>query len=111
LKLWEWQVPHFKDQPYRLTKFATSLNYFPPELKYVLLPTDSRRRLDRFYLERGHSEYATLWKKVGEYRQREDHRAREKDEEEKKKELSQQPTSKKELDKHMSKKRDEEAKA
>lgn len=53
-----------------------SLNHFPPELKPILLPSDSRRRLDRFYLERGYSEYATEWKKVGEYRQREDHKAR-----------------------------------
>jgi hypothetical protein len=76
IELWKAEPQDYKGQPYRLTKFANSLNSFPPELKSIVLPTDSRRRLDRFYLERGFSEYATDWKKVGEYRQREDHKLR-----------------------------------
>jgi len=76
MEFWKCEPENFKGQPYRLTKFAMSLNKFPPEHKAILLPSDSRRRLDRFYLERGYSDYATDWKKVGEYRQREDHKAR-----------------------------------
>jgi len=76
VELWKAEHNDFKGHPYRFTKFALALNSFPPELKKVLLPSDARRRLDRFYLERGYSEYATDWKKVGEFRQREDHKAR-----------------------------------
>ncbi len=49
---------------------------FPPELQNVILPSDSRRRPDRFYLERGHSDLGTQWKKICEYRQRSEHEAR-----------------------------------
>jgi len=75
VELWKWETPNFQG-PYRLTKYANSLNHFPPEHKDIILPSDSRRRLDRFYLERGYSDYATDWKKVGEYRQRQDHKIR-----------------------------------
>jgi len=64
----------YKGLPYKMSKFSISLNAFPGELANVILPSDSRRRLDRYYLERGYSDIGTQWKKVGEYRQREDHR-------------------------------------
>jgi hypothetical protein len=43
--------------------------------KFVL-PTDSRRRLDRYYLQMGDVEKATQWKRVAEFQQREDEKAR-----------------------------------
>jgi len=75
-ELWKLEKQDFKGIPYRMTRFSISFNAFPNELEPIILPTDSRRRLDRFYLERGYHELGTQWKKVGEFRQREDHRLR-----------------------------------
>jgi hypothetical protein len=43
-----------------------------PELKKILLPTDSRRRLDIRYLIKGEDKRATAWKQIGENKQREE---------------------------------------
>jgi len=42
----------------------------------VLLPSDSRRRPDRKYLEKGNNDNATYWKKVIEEKQRSDRKTR-----------------------------------
>jgi len=83
LELWKHEKQDFKGLPYRMSKFAISLNIFPSDLVNVILPSDSRRRLDRFYLERGYSDLGTQWKKVAEFRQRQDHVTREGTNEEK----------------------------
>lgn len=41
-----------------------------------VLSSDSRRRLDRYYLQMGDVEKATQWKRVAELQQREDEKAR-----------------------------------
>lgn len=43
-----------------------------PELKKLILPTDSRRRLDIRYLIKGEDKRATAWKQIGENKQREE---------------------------------------
>lgn len=42
----------------------------------TVLSTDSRRRLDRYYLQMGDVEKATQWKRVAEFQQREEEKAR-----------------------------------
>jgi len=79
LELWKPVENDFKGLPYKMTKFSISLNALPADQADFILPSDSRRRLDRYYLERGYADVGTQWKKVGEYRQREDHRVREGD--------------------------------
>jgi hypothetical protein len=41
-------------------------------LKKIILPTDSRRRLDVRYLIKGEDKRATAWKQIGENKQREE---------------------------------------
>jgi len=59
-----------------LPPFSASLNAFDDTLKEIVLPTDSRRRLDRLYLESGDFDSATQWKKIMEDRQRTDRKKR-----------------------------------
>jgi len=61
---------------YGFSKFTTSLNTLDEELDAILPTTDSRRRLDRMYLEKGKTDVATTWKRTMEDRQRADRRNR-----------------------------------
>jgi len=70
--LWEMDEVDWSDKTYRLTDFALSLNYRPKEMKKLILPTDSRRRLDVRYLLKGEDKRATAWKQVAENQQREE---------------------------------------
>jgi len=72
-----WEIPH-SEPPKNglLPPFSASLNEFDDRLADVLLPTDSRRRLDRLFLEKGDYDTATYWKKVMEDRQRSDRKKR-----------------------------------
>jgi len=65
-----------ENDQYGFSKFAATLNCFDDEMDAVLLPTDSRRRLDRMYLEKGDSDSATKWKRIMEERQRADRKTR-----------------------------------
>jgi len=66
-----WEIPEKSDPPKNgLPPFSASLNEFDDRLAEILLPTDSRRRLDRLFLEKGDYDTATHWKKVMEERQR-----------------------------------------
>lgn len=44
--------PETRVEPYFLNKFTESLYQFTPEMKELLLPSDSRRRLDRIFLSK-----------------------------------------------------------
>jgi len=65
-----------ENDQYGFSKYAVTLNNLDEELAAVLLPTDSRRRLDRMYLEKGDTDSATKWKRVMEERQRADRKDR-----------------------------------
>jgi len=73
-----WEIPQNSEPPKNglLPPFSASLNEFDDRLADVLLPTDSRRRLDRLFLEKGDYDTATYWKKVMEDRQRVDRKKR-----------------------------------
>jgi len=62
--------------PYGYSKFAQNLNFLDDELDALLPQTDSRRRLDRLYLEKGEYDTATKWKRTMEERQRADRKIR-----------------------------------
>jgi len=73
-RLWKILDDNFLGEPYHFTHFAGSLNECEDE---DLVPaTDSRRRLDRLFLERGDIDNATHWKRVMEDRQRQDKKKR-----------------------------------
>jgi len=72
LMLWEIEEIDWSDKPYRLTDYALSFNYRSKEMKKIILPTDSRRRLDIHYLLKGEDKRATAWKQVAENKQREE---------------------------------------
>jgi len=72
IQLWKIVPTDFTGRPYRLTNYAMTFNYFPDELKKIILTSDSRRRPDRLWLEQGDCDNATQWKRVAEYRQRMD---------------------------------------
>jgi len=75
-RFWEMREADTKRNELHLTPFASSLNKFEGLMNQILLPTDSRRRLDRQYLEMGDSDTATAWKKIMEERQRRDRKKR-----------------------------------
>jgi len=72
LELWKITEDNFVNDDYGFSKFATTLNTLDEEMENVLLPTDSRRRLDRSYLEKGDYDSATKWKRIMEEKQRAD---------------------------------------
>jgi len=72
IQLWKASPTDFTGRPYKLTNFAMTFNYFPDEMKRAILTTDSRRRPDRQWLEKGDCHNSTQWKRVAEYRQRVD---------------------------------------
>jgi len=78
-KLWSIARDTFLYDEYNFTQFTASLNDFDQEMEVTLLPTDSRRRLDRRFLEKGDTTTATHWKKIIEERQRQDRRFRKED--------------------------------
>eukprot|EP01125_Pyxidicula_operculata_P003756 TRINITY_DN1504_c0_g1_i2.p1 TRINITY_DN1504_c0_g1~~TRINITY_DN1504_c0_g1_i2.p1 ORF type:complete len:297 (-),score=71.04 TRINITY_DN1504_c0_g1_i2:166-1056(-) len=68
-----WQISPYAFVPncsYKLTHFATSLNDFPEDMQSILPTTDSRRRLDRLFLDYGETDSATHWKHAMEEKQR-----------------------------------------
>jgi len=75
-RLWELPTNLVPNPKTGLPPFSASLNDFDDRLLEILLPTDSRRRLDRLFLEKGDSDTATLWKKIMEDRQRMDRKKR-----------------------------------
>jgi len=67
-----WQSENnFIGDAYNFSQFAASLNECE-DMQDILPPTDSRRRLDRHFLERGDTDAATHWKRTMEDRQRQD---------------------------------------
>eukprot|EP01127_Copromyxa_protea_P001417 TRINITY_DN11414_c0_g1_i1.p1 TRINITY_DN11414_c0_g1~~TRINITY_DN11414_c0_g1_i1.p1 ORF type:complete len:496 (-),score=132.99 TRINITY_DN11414_c0_g1_i1:53-1540(-) len=72
MSLWEMDEEDYSEKAYRMSDFALSWNYLTPELKKLILPTDSRRRLDIRYLNKGEDKRATAWKQVAENKQREE---------------------------------------
>jgi len=61
---------------HNFTQYTKSLNDFDKDMESILPPTDSRRRLDRYFLEKGETDSATFWKKAMEERQRHDRKTR-----------------------------------
>eukprot|EP01126_Amoeba_proteus_P021891 TRINITY_DN2226_c0_g2_i4.p1 TRINITY_DN2226_c0_g2~~TRINITY_DN2226_c0_g2_i4.p1 ORF type:complete len:492 (-),score=85.87 TRINITY_DN2226_c0_g2_i4:109-1584(-) len=76
LTLWINDEEDWSLKPYRLTDYSLSFNYLSKEMKSIILPTDSRRRLDIRYLIKGEDKRATAWKKVKENKQREEEKIR-----------------------------------
>jgi hypothetical protein len=74
-KLWTIST-HGTPDKNNFSSYTRSLNDFDKELTEILLPTDSRRRLDRRFLEVGETDTATYWKKIMEERQRTDRKTR-----------------------------------
>jgi len=58
------------NNPWNFSNYALSLNRFNPNDEILLLPSDSRRRPDRRYLEEGNTTESTRWKKILEEKQR-----------------------------------------
>lgn len=69
-----WQIPqdNFLGPPYNFSRFAATLNDCDEYMQELLPPTDSRRRLDRLFLEREETDIASKYKKIMEERQRQD---------------------------------------
>jgi len=76
LQVWKTFGENYGEQAYKFTKYAMTFNYMSEQMAKHYLPTDSRRRLDRFYLQNGDVEKATQWKRVAEFQQREDEKIR-----------------------------------
>jgi len=76
LQVWKRFDEDFSTQAYKFTKYAMTFNYLSDNMKKTVLSSDSRRRLDRFYLQNGDVEKATQWKRVVEFQQREDEKTR-----------------------------------
>jgi len=74
--LWKIDMKSFLNDQYNYTQFTVSLNRMTETEEFVVLPSDSRRRLDRKYLEKGNTDTATYWKKLIEDRQRLDRKSR-----------------------------------
>jgi len=73
---WKIDSASFLNDQYNFTQFTVSLNRMSVMDEVVVLPSDSRRRLDRKYLEKGNSDSATYWKKIIEERQRTERKSR-----------------------------------
>jgi len=76
LQVWKSFGENYGENSYKFTKYAMTFNYMSEAMKKYVLSTDSRRRLDRYYLQNGDVEKATQWKRVAEFQQREDEKAR-----------------------------------
>jgi len=76
IQLWKAEPHDFTGKPYRMTTYAMGFNFFPENLQKTVLTSDSRRRLDRYWLEQGDCDKSTQWKRVAEYRQRIDENER-----------------------------------
>jgi len=76
LQLWKTFGENYGEQAYKFTKYAMTFNYMSETMGKTILSTDSRRRLDRYYLQNGDVEKATQWKRVAEFQQREDEKGR-----------------------------------
>uniref|UniRef100_A0A6B2L4H8 Oxysterol-binding protein n=1 Tax=Arcella intermedia TaxID=1963864 RepID=A0A6B2L4H8_9EUKA len=74
--LWKNVTKPIIQPEYNFTPFTASLNDCNEIMEKVLLPTDSRRRLDRLFLQNGDTDNATQWKKVMEETQRTDRKNR-----------------------------------
>jgi len=74
-KLWLITSAIVRDH-HNFTQYTKTLNDFDREMETILPPTDSRRRLDRYFLEKGETDSATFWKKAMEERQRHDRKSR-----------------------------------
>jgi len=78
LQVWKTFGENYGENSYRMTKYAMTFNYMSSTMSKFVLPTDSRRRLDRYYLQMADVEKATQWKRVAEFQQREDEKNRKK---------------------------------
>jgi len=74
--LWKFEPEAIAVEAHQFRPFTASLNDFDGISDDILLPTDSRRRLDRFFLEIGDMDSASLYKRVMEDQQRADKRTR-----------------------------------
>lgn len=75
--LWRVAPDNFiEGHQYGFSKFTALLNEFGEDAESFLPLTDSRRRLDRYYLEKGDTDAATRWKRAMEDRQRGDRKTR-----------------------------------
>jgi len=75
-QVWKRFDENYSENSYRMTKYGMTFNYMSESMKKFVLPTDSRRRLDRYHLQMGDIEKATQWKRVAEFQQREDEKNR-----------------------------------
>jgi len=74
--LWKYVPEPIIVEAYQFRPYAASLNEFDADADTMLPPTDSRRRLDRYYLDVGDNEAASYWKHSMEDRQRLDKKLR-----------------------------------
>jgi hypothetical protein len=74
--LWTIDSASFLADQYNFTQYTASLNSMSETDEGVLLPSDSRRRLDRKCLEKGNSDSGTYWKKIIEDKQRSNRKTR-----------------------------------
>jgi len=70
--LWKHEVEPIIVEEYQFRPYTVSLNEYDDKSDSLLPPTDSRRRLDRYFLEKGNSDAASNWKRTMEERQRTD---------------------------------------
>jgi len=68
--VWKYEPEPIVVDAYQFKPYAASLNEFDSEANAMLPPTDSRRRLDRYYLDIGDFDGATFWKRSMEDKQR-----------------------------------------
>jgi len=73
-----------------------TFNYMSEQMSKHVLSTDSRRRLDRYYLQNGDVEKATQWKRVAEFQQREEEKQRKSKHEEIEKKMEKEEKTKEE---------------
>jgi hypothetical protein len=74
--LWKFDPEPVVVEAHQFRPFTASLNEFDGISQVVLLPTDSRRRLDRYFLEIGDMDSASMYKRMIEEQQRADKRLR-----------------------------------
>jgi hypothetical protein len=74
--LWKYEAEPIVVDAHQFKPFTASLNDFDGISDALLPPTDSRRRLDRYFLEIGDTDSASLYKRAMEEQQRCDKRQR-----------------------------------
>jgi hypothetical protein len=74
--LWKYEPGPIVVEKHQFRSFTASLNDFDADTDSMLPPTDSRRRLDRYYIDVGDFEAASYWKRSMEDRQRLDKKLR-----------------------------------